>query len=310
MLTPLLAAPARAQWPEDRVVRIVVPFAAGGATDFLGRALASELGKRLKQNVIVENRAGAGGSVGAQAVALSPADGYTLLLASGSMFTVNQYIYGKLPYSLDNFSLVGKVASGPMVVTVNAGLPVKNIRELIAYAQARPGKLNFSSAGVGSQTHMAGEAFSDAAGVKLVHVPQGRRAGLFGPDGGRGGSGRRQHQCHHSLAQGRPPARAGRHGQGAVGAVAGRAHRGRGGRARFRIHRLVRADGAGGNAAAHRGPAAGRSQDGRGAARHEALLRGAGHVRRGEAARPAQGGDRAGVGPLASPGPEKQITAN
>ena len=77
MLTPLLAAPARAQWPEDRVVRIVVPFAAGGATDFLGRALASELGKRLKQNVIVENRAGAGGSVGAQAVALSPADGYT-----------------------------------------------------------------------------------------------------------------------------------------------------------------------------------------------------------------------------------------
>ena len=143
------------------------------ATDFLGRALASELGKRLKQNVIVENRAGAGGSVGAQAVALSPADGYTLLLASGSMFTVNQYIYGKLPYSLDNFSLVGKVASGPMVVTVNAGLPVKNIRELIAYAQARPGKLNFSSAGVGSQTHMAGEAFSDAAGVKLVHVPWG-----------------------------------------------------------------------------------------------------------------------------------------
>ena len=109
--------------------------------------------------------------MGAQAVALSPADGYTLLLASGSMFTVNQFIYGKLPYSLDNFSLVGKVASGPMVVTVNAGLPVKNIRELIAYAQARPGKLNFSSAGVGSQTHMAGEAFSDAAGVKLVHVP-------------------------------------------------------------------------------------------------------------------------------------------
>ena len=141
MLTPLLATPARAQWPDDRVVRIVVPFG-GGATDFLGRALASELGKRLKQNVIVENRAGAGGSVGAQAVALSPADGYTLLLASGSMFTVNQFIYGKLPYSLDNFSLVGKVASGPMVVTVNAGLPVKNIRELIAYAQARPGKLN------------------------------------------------------------------------------------------------------------------------------------------------------------------------
>ena len=167
-----------------------------------GRALASELGKRLKQNVIVENRAGAGGSVGAQAVALSPADGYTLLLASGSMFTVNQYIYGKLPYSLDNFSLVGKVASGPMVVTVNAGLPVKNIRELIAYAQARPGKLNFVRRRRQPDAH-GGRGLQRRGGRQAgARALQGRRAGLFGPDGGRGGSGRRQHQCHHSLAQG------------------------------------------------------------------------------------------------------------
>ena len=174
----------------------------GGATDFLGRALASELGKRLKQNVIVENRAGAGGSVGAQAVALSPADGYTLLLASGSMFTVNQFIYGKLPYSLDNFSLVGKVASGPMVVTVNAGLPVKNIRELIAYAQARPGKLNFFCRRGQPDAH-GGRGLQRRGGRQAgARTLQGRRAGLFGLDGGRGGSGRRQHQCHHSLAQG------------------------------------------------------------------------------------------------------------
>ena len=307
MLTPLLRRRRARNGPRTGSSASSCP-SAGGATDFLGRALASELGKRLKQNVIVENRAGAGGSVGAQAVALSPADGYTLLLASGSMFTVNQYIYGKLPYSLDNFSLVGKVASGPMVVTVNAGLPVKNIRELIAYAQARPGKLN-SSAGVGSQTHMAGEAFSDAAGVKLVHVPY-KGEGPAYSDLMAGVVEVAVANINaitplRATACARWPSRA-----GSGRAVAGRAHRGRGGRARFRIHRLVRADGAGGNAAAHRGPAAGRSQDGRGAARHEALLRGAGHVRRGEAARPAQGGDRAGVGPLASPGPEKQITAN
>ena len=170
-LSPFLAAPAYADWPSDKVIRIIVPFAAGGATDLLGRALAVELGKSLKQSVIVENRAGAGGSLGAQAVAISPADGYTLLLASGSMFTVNQYIYSKLPYSLDDFAPITKIASGPMVITVNATLPVKTTKELIEYAKARPGKLSFSSAGVGSQTHMAGEAFTDAAGIELVHVP-------------------------------------------------------------------------------------------------------------------------------------------
>jgi len=170
-LSPFLAAPAYADWPSDKVIRIIVPFAAGGATDLLGRALAVELGKSLKQSVIVENRAGAGGSLGAQAVAISPADGYTLLLASGSMFTVNQYIYSKLPYSLDDFAPITKIASGPMVITVNATLPVKTTKELIEYAKAHPGKLSFSSAGVGSQTHMAGEAFTDAAGIELVHVP-------------------------------------------------------------------------------------------------------------------------------------------
>ena len=161
LLAPFFTTSARADWPSDKVIRIIVPFAAGGATDLLGRALGAELGKGLKQGVIVENRAGAGGSLGAQAVAASPADGYTLLLASGSMFTVNQFIYGKLPYSLENFSPIGKVASGPMVVTVNAGLPVKTTRELISYAKEHPGKLSFASAGVGSQTHIAGEAFAD-----------------------------------------------------------------------------------------------------------------------------------------------------
>ena len=137
-LSPFLAAPAYADWPSDKVIRIIVPFAAGGATDLLGRALAVELGKSLKQSVIVENRAGAGGSLGAQAVAISPADGYTLLLASGSMFTVNQYIYSKLPYSLDDFAPITKIASGPMVITVNASLPVKTTKELIHEVRISP----------------------------------------------------------------------------------------------------------------------------------------------------------------------------
>lgn len=157
------------EWP-DKPVKLVIPFSAGGATDLLGRALGYELGKIWKQSVIVDNRPGAGGALGAEVVAKSPSDGYTLLLASGSMFTVNPYIYAKLPYTTKSFELITKVASGPMVVTTNADLPAKNMRELIAYAKANPGKVNFASAGNGSQVHMAGESFADAASIDITHV--------------------------------------------------------------------------------------------------------------------------------------------
>lgn len=156
-------------WP-DKPVKLVVPFAAGGATDLLGRALANELGKIWKQSVIVDNRPGAGGALGAEVVAKAPADGYTLLLASGSMFTVNPYIYSKLPYSTKSFEMITKVASGPMVVSVNADVPAKNMQELIAYAKANPAKVNFASAGNGSQVHMAGESFADASSVDITHI--------------------------------------------------------------------------------------------------------------------------------------------
>lgn len=169
MLFGSLSATA-AEWP-DKPVKIVVPFAAGGATDLLGRALANELGKIWKQSVIVDNRPGAGGALGAEVVAKSPTDGYTLLLASGSMFTVNQYIYPKVSYSVQNFELITKVASGPMVITVNSNVPAKNMQELISYAKANPAKVHFASAGNGSQVHMAGEAFADASGIDIVHVP-------------------------------------------------------------------------------------------------------------------------------------------
>ncbi len=157
------------EWPRQPV-RLVIPFSAGGATDMLGRVLANELGRIWKQSVIVENRTGAGGGLGAEVVAKSASDGYTLLLASSTMFTVNQFIYAKPPYSIQNFDLIAKVASGPMVIAVNSGVPAKNVQELVSYIKAHPGQMNFASAGNGSQVHMAGEAFADASGADMMHV--------------------------------------------------------------------------------------------------------------------------------------------
>jgi tripartite-type tricarboxylate transporter receptor subunit TctC len=166
-----LASSAVAEgWP-DRPVRMIIPFAAGGTTDVVGRVMAQKLGEMWKQSVVVENRTGAGGAVGAEATAKAAADGYTLMLASGSMFTVNPFIYKHLGYSAKDFNFITNVASGPMLVVVNPQVPASNLQELIAVAKAHPGKLNFGSAGTGSQVHMAGEAFADAAGIDIVHVP-------------------------------------------------------------------------------------------------------------------------------------------
>ncbi|MGO4326392.1 Bug family tripartite tricarboxylate transporter substrate binding protein [Cupriavidus sp. 2TAF22] len=169
--TALCVGSARADtWP-SKPVTMIVPFAAGGSTDVLGRVVGQKLGEMWKQSVVIENRLGAGGAVGAQVTAKAPADGYTMMLASGSMFTVNQYIYQRLPYSARDFAFITSVASGPMLVVVNPGLPARNLKELVALAKSQPGKLNFGSAGTGSQVHMAGEAFADAAGVNITHVP-------------------------------------------------------------------------------------------------------------------------------------------
>lgn len=157
-------------WP-SRPVTMIVPFAAGGTTDVVGRVLGQKLGELWKQSVVIDNRLGAGGAVGAQATAKAPADGYTIMLASGSMFTVNPFIYQRLPYSAKDFAFITNVASGPMLVVVNPEVQAKNLKELIALAKSKPGQLNFGSAGTGSQVHMAGEAFADAAGVNITHVP-------------------------------------------------------------------------------------------------------------------------------------------
>ena len=180
-LLSLLAGPlfaASPNWP-TRSVTIVVPFTAGGSTDVIARLLGQKLSELWGQSVVVDNRVGAGGNIGTALVAKAPADGHTLLMASGSIFTVNPHLYKRLPFSPKEFVPVTKVASGPMLVVVPASSPAKNLQELIALAKATPRAVNFGSAGIGSQVHMAGENFANAAGIALVHVPYTGEAAAY-----------------------------------------------------------------------------------------------------------------------------------
>jgi tripartite-type tricarboxylate transporter receptor subunit TctC len=151
---------------------MVVPFAAGGATDVVARLLAQKLGEAWGQSVIVENRAGAGGNIGADAVAKSPGDGYTLLMASGSIVTANPHMYKAMPFdAARDLVAITNVASGPQVIAVSMNVPAKDLKELVALAKAQPKAVNFGSAGIGTQTHLAAENFAHSAGVDLTHVP-------------------------------------------------------------------------------------------------------------------------------------------
>lgn len=182
-LAPALAA---AQSYPSKAVKMVVPFAAGGTTDVVARLLAQKLTEAWGQSVIVENKAGAGGNIGADSVAKSPADGYTILMTSGSIVTANQYIYKNLTYDPSKDLVpITNVATGPLLIAVHPGVPAKDIREFIAYAKANPKKVNFGSAGVGTQTHLAAESFAHAAGVDVTHVPyKGESAALTDLIGG------------------------------------------------------------------------------------------------------------------------------
>ena len=158
-------------WP-GKQVRIIVPFPAGGTTDVVARILGQRLQEAWGQVVIIENKTGAGGNIGATEVAKAPNDGYTLLMASGSILTVNPHLYAKMPFdALQDLLPITNVASGPMVIVAGPNVPAKNITEFIALAKAKPGVLNFGSAGFGSQVHMAGENFLYSAGIDLKHVP-------------------------------------------------------------------------------------------------------------------------------------------
>src|SRR5207344_1741935 len=161
---------AQAPYPSQQV-RIICAFPAGGGTDLTARLLADQLSKPLAQPVVVENRTGASGMIGTGAVAKSPADGYTLLVASGEI-AVNPHLYPKMAYDwekdLQPITLLVKV---PNVLAVNMDVPAANVPELIAYAKQNPGKLTFSSSGVGNPQQLTGELFNKMAGVKILHVP-------------------------------------------------------------------------------------------------------------------------------------------
>ena len=169
LLAAATAGPAHGAFP-DRAVKIVVGFAPGGS-DISARILAQKLGELWKQPVVVDNRPGAAGNIGADAVAKSPADGYTLLLCVNS-YTINTSVYKNLSWDLlRDFAPVGRYAASPLVVVVNAKSPIKSVQELTAYAKANPGKINYGSAGAGTAPHLAAELFAIQAGMDITHIP-------------------------------------------------------------------------------------------------------------------------------------------
>lgn len=158
-----------AQYP-DKMVKLIVPFAAGGNTDNLTRIFAEGLSAKWGQTVVVENKAGAGSSIGAAFVARSEADGYTLLLGSVGMAT-NQFLMKDMPYAQTALTPLSLVAQGPNVLFVRPNLPVKDVKELIDYAKSHSGGITFASSGVGTSPHLAAELFANRSGIDIVHVP-------------------------------------------------------------------------------------------------------------------------------------------
>jgi tripartite-type tricarboxylate transporter receptor subunit TctC len=164
-------ANVRAQSYPSRVIRIVVPFAAGGGSDIVARLVGDRLSKRLQQTVIIENKPGAGAIIGADNVAKSAADGYTLLYATPGPQILNPYLIKSLPYDPKDFVGVAMLLKSINLMVVSPTVPAKTVRELIDYAKANPGKLNFASSGIGTSSHLAGELFKSMAGIEITHVP-------------------------------------------------------------------------------------------------------------------------------------------
>jgi tripartite-type tricarboxylate transporter receptor subunit TctC len=167
------AVPAHSQtWPA-KPVRIVVPFPPGGTTDIVARSLGAELQKMWQQPVIIDNKPGAGGNIGADAVAKSPGDGYTLLMGTVGTHAINQSLYGtKMPFDpAKDFVPVTLCAAVPNVMVINPKLPVNSVKEFIVYAKANPGKLNMASSGNGTSIHLTGELFKAVTGIHMVHFP-------------------------------------------------------------------------------------------------------------------------------------------
>jgi len=182
LLFAALACPVLAQTYPAKPVRIIVAFSAGGGTDLVARAVAQKLAERWGQSVLVDNRVGASGMIGADAVAKASADGYTLLMASPQEIAVNHFLFAKVAYDPErDFAPITLVAVTPLVVAAYPGVPAKNMQDLVALAKAKPGTLGFASPGLGSTQHLTGEMIMDQAGIKLVHIPY-KGAGQSIPD--------------------------------------------------------------------------------------------------------------------------------
>ena len=167
---PLTAVQAQAPWPA-KPLRIIVPYTAGGTADFMARMIGQRLTEVWKEQVLVENRGGAGGNLGMEATQKSPADGYTLVMINNSQ-AINESLYSKLPFDLKrDFAPVMMVASSPMVLAVNPKVPVASLAEFTALARAQPGRLSYGSCGIGTPMHLAGELYKFMSKTFIVHVP-------------------------------------------------------------------------------------------------------------------------------------------
>jgi tripartite-type tricarboxylate transporter receptor subunit TctC len=165
------ATPVQAQEFPSRPVKLIVPYAAGGGTDIVARIVAQKLQDKWGPAVIVENRAGAGGNVGAEAVFTAAPDGYTLLFTAQGPLVVNQYLFEKMPYEPEKFTPVSLVVVAYSALLANPKVPAQNLQELIAYAKANPGKLNYASQGIGTAAHLIAELFKSMADVQINHIP-------------------------------------------------------------------------------------------------------------------------------------------
>lgn len=181
MIASFASIVAAQSWP-TKPIRIVLGFPPGGATDILSRDFAAKLAEELKQQVIIENKPGAGGTIGADIAAKAPADGYTLTIGTSSNHAIAVSLYKKLPYDpIKDFAPITMLAVSQNVVVINPGVPANNIKELVAYAKANPGKLNFGSSGNGTISHLTGEMFNTLNGTQITHIPYKGSAFVF-PD--------------------------------------------------------------------------------------------------------------------------------
>jgi tripartite-type tricarboxylate transporter receptor subunit TctC len=171
-ISAMIATDARATDYPTHPIKLVVPYAAGGPTDLFGRLVGDFLARDLKQPVIIENKAGAQGAIGAEAVARSEPDGYTLFVTAASIFVLNPMLYKKLSYDpAKDFRMLAIVTDTPVVMEVHPSVPVRTVAEFVAYAKQNPSKLNFGSAGTGGTIHLAGEMFKQITGIEMTHVP-------------------------------------------------------------------------------------------------------------------------------------------